>query len=95
MNFDKESKSWNFFFLKGGGGGWCWGAGEGGYGSARYEHKTRHIVYTRHIVRTSSTEQYSRMKIFLTVFKIEGIVIHNFVHERVPCDTEFSLPSCK
>ena len=32
------------------------------------------FFYTRHIVTTSSTEPYSHMKIFLTVFKIEGIV---------------------
>ena len=33
-----------------------------------------YILYTRHIVTTSSTKPYSLMKIFLTVFKIEGIV---------------------
>ena len=44
--------------------------GRGGYD----EHKSRHILYTRHIVTTSSTELYSLMKIFLTVFKIEGII---------------------
>ena len=38
------------------------------------EHNSRHIFYTRHIVTTSSTEPYSFMKIFLTVFKIEGTV---------------------
>ena len=32
-------------------------AGEGGY-----EHKSRHILYTRHIVTTSSTKVYSLMK---------------------------------
>ena len=53
---------------RGGGGG---GGGGGGY---EYEHNSRHILYTRHIVTTSSTEQQSLMKIFLTVFKIEGIV---------------------
>ena len=31
------------------------------------------FFYTRHIGMTSSTEPYSLMKIFLTVFKIEGI----------------------
>ena len=37
--------------------------------------KTRHhILYTRHIVTTFTIERYSLMKIFLTVFKIEGIV---------------------
>ena len=35
-----------------------------------YEYKSRHIF----IVMTSSTEPYSFMKIFITVFKIEGIV---------------------
>ena len=39
-----------------------------------YEHKSRHILNSRNIVTTSSTEPYSLMKIFLTVFKIEGIV---------------------
>ena len=33
-----------------------------------------HIFYTGHIVTISSTELYSLMKIFLMVFKIEGIV---------------------
>ena len=65
MNFDKESESRDFF-LGGGGGG---GGGEGGY-----QHTNRHILYTRHIVTTSSTEPYSLVNIFLTVFKIEGIV---------------------
>ena len=32
------------------------------------------IFFTRHIGTASSTEPYSLMKIFLTVFKIEGIV---------------------
>ena len=31
-------------------------------------------LYTRHIVTTSPTERYSLVKIFLAVFKIEGIV---------------------
>ena len=67
MNYDKESKSRNFFFGGGGGGG---GGGVGG----EYEHTRHHILYTRHIVTISPTELYSLMKIFLTVFKIEGIV---------------------
>ena len=71
MNFDKESKSGkkkiSFFFWRGGGGG-------GGGGGGRYKHKSCHILYTRHIVTASSTEPYSLMKIFLTVFKTEGIV---------------------
>ena len=45
-----------------------------GVGGRGYEHKSRHILYTRHIVTTSSTEPYSLMKIFLTVFQMEGIV---------------------
>ena len=61
MNFYNESKS-RIFFAGGG------GRGEG------YEHKSRHILYIRHIVTTSSTEPYSFMKIFLTEFKIEDIV---------------------
>ena len=36
--------------------------------------KRRHIVYTRHIAMTSSTEPYRLMKIFITIFKIEVIV---------------------
>ena len=52
----------------------CGGGGGGGEGGQAYEHKSRHILYTRHIVTTSSTEPYSLMKIFLTVFKLEGIV---------------------
>ena len=51
----------------GGGGGRCWGGGG-------YKHKSRHIFHTRHIVMTCSTEPYSLMKIFPSVFKIEGIV---------------------
>ena len=43
-------------------------------GGGRYEHKSRQILYTRHIVTISPTERYSLVKIFLTVFKIEGIV---------------------
>ena len=50
--------------------------GGGGGGERRYDHNSHHILYTRHIVMTSSssTEPYSLMKIFKTVFKIEGIV---------------------
>ena len=54
-----------FFFLGGGGGG------GGGIG---YEHKSHYILYTRHIVTTSSIKPYSLMKLFLMVFKIEAIV---------------------
>ena len=69
MNVDKESKSRNFFFFAGvGGGGGAQGEERG------FQHKSRHILYTRHIVKTSSTVPHSLMKIFLTVFKIEGIV---------------------
>ena len=49
-----------------------WGGGGGGGGG--YEHKSRDILHIRHIVTTSSTDPYNLMKIFLTVFKIEGIV---------------------
>ena len=48
--------------------------GGGGGGGGGYEHKSRHILYTSHIVTTSSKEPYNLMKIFQTVFKIEGIV---------------------
>ena len=48
--------------------------GGGGGGGERYVHNSHHILYTRHIVTTSSTEPYSLMKIFLTAFKIECIV---------------------
>ena len=67
MNFDKESKSRKKNLFRGGGGG-------GGGARGGYEHKSHHILYTRHIVTTSPTKPYSLMKIFLTVFKIEGIV---------------------
>ena len=60
-----------FFFLVGGGGG-----GGGGKLKGGYEHKRRHILYTRHIVTTSSTEPYSLVvNLFLMVFKIEGMVV--------------------
>ena len=36
-----------------------------------FEHKSRHIFYTRNIVTISSTEGYSLMNIFRTVFKIQ------------------------
>ena len=43
-------------------------------GEAGYEHKSRHtFLYKTHCM-TSSKEPYSLVKIFLTVFKIEGIV---------------------
>ena len=48
-----------------------WGGGGGGGGN---KHKRHHILYRRHIVTTSSTKPFSLMKLFLTVFKIEGIV---------------------
>ena len=54
----------------GGGGGGGWYIGGGGI----YEQKSRHILNTRHIVTTSSTEPYSLMKIYLTVLKKEGLV---------------------
>ena len=53
---------------------WGGGGGGGGGGEEGYEHNRCHILYTRHTVTTSSTEPYHLMKIFLTVFKIEGIV---------------------
>ena len=64
MNFDEESKSKEKkFFL-------CGGGGEGGG-----ELNTRAtIFYIRHTGTTSSTEPYRLIKIFLMVFKIEGIV---------------------
>ena len=49
-----------------------YGGGVGGGGG--YEHNSRQILYTRHIVTTSSTEPYSLMNIFLAVFNIEDIV---------------------
>ena len=47
----------------------------GGSGEER-DMNTRAAIsfYTRHIGMTSSTEPYSLMKIFLTVFKIGGLV---------------------
>ena len=43
-------------------------------GGRGYEYNSRHILYIRHIVTTSSTEPYSLIKIFLTELKTEGIV---------------------
>ena len=54
----------------GGGGG---GGGGGGRGK-RYEGPYFIYKTSRHIVTTSSTQPYSLMKLFLMVFKIEGIV---------------------
>ena len=62
MNFDNPNPEKKYF----------WGVG--GDVAAGYEHVSRHIFYTQHIVRTSSTELYSLVKIFLMVFEIEGIV---------------------
>ena len=73
MNFDKEFKSRKknkTFFLV------CvWGGGGGGGGSSygKYENESCDILYTLHIVITSSTKPFSSMKIILTVFKIESI----------------------
>ena len=61
MNFDKKIEIF----------------GGGGVGGGGYVHKSHHILYTIHIVTTSSTEPYSNMKIFLTVSKKEGIVAFN------------------
>ena len=47
--------------------------GGGGGGNMNIE-GSRHILYIRHIVTISSTEPYSLMKIFLMIFKPEGIV---------------------
>ena len=68
MNLDKESKSRTEKKIGGGGGG-------GGVGG-RADMCTKAAIYfyARHIVTTSSTEPYGIMKIFPTVFKIEGIV---------------------
>ena len=51
----------------------CVGGGGGGLRGG-YEHKRRHILYTRHMFTTSSTDSYSLVILFLTVFKIVGIV---------------------
>ena len=78
MNFDKEPKSRKYIFFWRGGGG---GGGGGVQMPARYEHE-RHTApiffYIQGIVTISSTELYSLMKIFLMVFKIEGIVALTF-----------------
>ena len=67
MNFDKEFKSrkkkQDFFF----------GVCVGGSSYGRYENESCDILYTLHIVITSSTKLFSSMKIILTVFKIESI----------------------
>ena len=72
MNFDKESKSRkkkkDFFLCV----CVCWGGGGGGSSYGRYEHEGCDILYTLHIVITSSTKPFSFMKIILTVFKIES-----------------------
>ena len=67
MNFDKEFKSRkkNKIFF-----GVCVGGGSS-YG--RYENESCDILYTLHIVITSSTKPFSSMKIILTVFKIKSI----------------------
>ena len=68
MNFDKESKFRDFFFFVGGGGG-------GGGGGARGDMNTKPPYFIRKThCHISSTEPYSLMKIFLTVFKTECIV---------------------
>ena len=45
--------------------------------AARYEHASPHFFNTRHIVTNSATELHSLMKIFLMVFKTEGIVANS------------------
>ena len=52
--------------------------GEEGRGRGRGMN-TRAVIffYTRHTVTSSSKEPYSLMKIFIRVFKIEGIVALN------------------
>ena len=69
MNFDKEFKSRekNKIFF------WCVCGGGGGSGYGRYENESCDILYTLHIVITSSTKPFSSMKIILTVYKIESI----------------------
>ena len=78
MNFDKESKSrifFIFFFWGGGGGGGGEREREGAWGGGE-DITTRVAIffYTRHIIMTSFTEPNSLMKVFQTVFKIEGFV---------------------
>ena len=70
MNFDKEFKSRNFFiyfFVVGGGGGNMAG-----------DMYMRAAIFVIHDTMSrpthSTTELYSLVKIFLMVFKIEGIV---------------------
>ena len=62
MKFDKESKS--RIFLEGEGEVCSYGG---------YKHESHHILYTRHIVTTSSTEMYSFTNVILVVFKIESV----------------------
>ena len=63
-----------FFWGEGGGTFFFLGGGGGGGGGGNEHEKEPHIFYTQHIVTISSTKLYSLMKIFLMVFKIEGIV---------------------
>ena len=62
-----------FFFVL-----FFWGEGwvEVGVGGGRADMNTKAAIYfyTRHIVTASSAEPDDLMKIFLMVFKIEGIV---------------------
>ena len=66
MDFDKESKSrFFFFFVEGGGGG----------GGVRIETQEPPYVIHKTHCHELFYRTYSLMKIFLTVFKIEGIVV--------------------
>ena len=69
MNFLTKNPNQGFFFF------FFLGGGGGGGGSEEAMNTRAAIFYTqdRHIV-TSSKEPYSLMKIFQTVFKIQGIV---------------------
>ena len=59
----------------GGGGGGGRGGGRGGeFEEEDMNTNATIFFYTRHTGMTSSTEPYSLMKIFLTVYKIGGIV---------------------
>ena len=58
----------------GGGGGGIFFGGGGEVENMNTRDKSSHILYTRHIVTISSTEPYSLMKIFLMVFRTDGIV---------------------
>ena len=78
MNFDKEPKSRGKKFLEGVG-------GEGGAGMLSMNKKAPIFFYTGHIVTISSTELYSLMKIFLMVFKIEGMFYITIqYHDNIP-----------